>query len=292
MNRIAMHPDREQLQLVSHELQTRLGKKYCAEADLPQLLFTHRVVSRVRTIEVEVRALDGGASFKITLRAPKATVGEGKKEIARVTNRSANRQTLYTREDGVDAGQVLDDLGKLEDGQVVTLAVKQLDDTRRAYINLHVIENTGEVRSIGVCKTDTMEASVFQRHYGNGFFQRYCLLSERHYGADKLLFFTGVNWDRRIDGNHTPELLRLEDNDEIYCAPRQEGNISEVSHLPLKEDTQPKSAKRRRTRSSSQSGSSKVDGERIDREQLLFTSPTLARTCHDFNLHFYRKKGN
>jgi hypothetical protein len=75
-------PGREQVLIVSPEIQTRLGRKYCDEAELLPLLIAHGLVRRVRTIDVQVRPL-GGDSFKITLEASKRTVGEAKTEIAR-----------------------------------------------------------------------------------------------------------------------------------------------------------------------------------------------------------------
>jgi hypothetical protein len=44
-------PGREQLLLTSPELQTRLGRKYCDEAEMLPLLIAHGFVRRVRTIQ-------------------------------------------------------------------------------------------------------------------------------------------------------------------------------------------------------------------------------------------------
>jgi hypothetical protein len=60
-------------------LQTRLGKKYCGEAELLPLLLSHGIVRRVQTIEVEVQPL-GGDSFKIMVDATRPRVGEVKAE--------------------------------------------------------------------------------------------------------------------------------------------------------------------------------------------------------------------
>jgi hypothetical protein len=137
---------REQLLLVSLELQTRLGVKHCDETELTGLLFTHSLVRRVRTIDVEVRVSDGGSSFKITISAAETTVGEAKKEIARVLNRSATRQELYKCEDCVDA-EKLDDSAELKDGEVVSLVVNKLssdDETSDKYIRLRVMNQDGD----------------------------------------------------------------------------------------------------------------------------------------------------
>jgi hypothetical protein len=75
-------PGREQLLVASPEVQTRLGRKYCDEAELLPLLIEYGFVRRVRTIDVQVRPL-GGDSFKITLDASKPNVGEAMSEIAR-----------------------------------------------------------------------------------------------------------------------------------------------------------------------------------------------------------------
>jgi hypothetical protein len=128
-------PGREQLLFTSSELQTRLGQKYCDEAQLVPLLLAHGLIRRVRTIAVEVRPL-GGDSFQIRLDAGKPSVGEAKTEIARVQGTKAECQELYrvaVREDGGavredDAEpELLEDEGHaLEEGAVVAMAVKEL----------------------------------------------------------------------------------------------------------------------------------------------------------------------
>jgi hypothetical protein len=128
-------PGREQLLLTSPELQTRLGQKYCDEAQLLPLLLAHGLIRRVRTIAVEVRPL-GGDSFQVRLDAGKPSVGEAKAEISRVQGTKAECQELYrvaVREDGGavredDAEpEFLDDEGLgLEEGAVVAMAVKEL----------------------------------------------------------------------------------------------------------------------------------------------------------------------
>jgi hypothetical protein len=124
-------PGREQLLLTSPELQTRLGRKYCDEAEVLPLLLAHGFVRRVRTIQVEVRPLD---SFKITLDASLPTVGEAKAEISRSQGTAEELQELYrvaeradglaVREDDVEP-ELLDDEGMLlEEGDLVAMAVK------------------------------------------------------------------------------------------------------------------------------------------------------------------------
>jgi hypothetical protein len=53
-------PGRKQLLFASPEMQTRLGQKYCDEAQLLPLLLAHGLIRRVRTIAVEVRPSGGG----------------------------------------------------------------------------------------------------------------------------------------------------------------------------------------------------------------------------------------
>jgi hypothetical protein len=127
-------PGREQLLFTSPEMQTRVGQKYCDEAQLVPLLLAHGLIRRVRTIAVEVRPL-GGDSFQVGLDAGKPSVGEAKAEIARVQGTEVDRQELYrvaVREDGGavredDAEpELLDDEGHaLEEGAVVAMAVKE-----------------------------------------------------------------------------------------------------------------------------------------------------------------------
>jgi hypothetical protein len=52
-------PGREQLLFTSPEMQTRVGQRYCDEAQLLPLLLACGLIRRVRTIEVEVRPLGG-----------------------------------------------------------------------------------------------------------------------------------------------------------------------------------------------------------------------------------------
>jgi hypothetical protein len=125
---------REQLLLTSPELQTRLGRKFIDETELLPLLLGHGFVRRVRTIQVQVRPL-GGDSFKITLDASEATVGEAKVEIAHSQGTAEGRQELYRvaeREDGLavredDAEPELldDEIMLLKDGDIVAMAVKE-----------------------------------------------------------------------------------------------------------------------------------------------------------------------
>jgi hypothetical protein len=127
-------PGREQLLFTSPELQTRLGQKYCDEAQLLPLLLAHGLIRRVRTIEVAVRPL-GGDSFQVRLDAAAPTVGETKAEIARVQGTEAECQELYRVAVRADGGAVREDDAEpelledgqlvLEEGAVVAMAVKE-----------------------------------------------------------------------------------------------------------------------------------------------------------------------
>jgi hypothetical protein len=126
-------PGREQLLLSCPQLQLRLCKKYCDETELVSLLLTHGFVRRVRTIQVEVHPL-GGDSFKVTLDACWPSVGEAKTEIARAKGTPEIRQELYkvavsadgaaVREDDAEPDLLPHDGMALEEGDVVTLAIK------------------------------------------------------------------------------------------------------------------------------------------------------------------------
>jgi hypothetical protein len=126
-------PGREQLLLSSPELQTRLGQKYCDETELLPLLLARGLIRRVRTIQVEVRPL-GGDSFKITLDASICTVREAKGEISRSQGTAAACQELYrvaeradglaVREDDAAPEPLEDESMRLQDGDVVAMAVK------------------------------------------------------------------------------------------------------------------------------------------------------------------------
>jgi hypothetical protein len=125
---------RDQLLLVSPELQSRCGQRYCDEAELLPLLLSHGVVRRVRTIAVSVRPL-GGDNFNITLGAALPTVGEAKAEIARVQGTKEYVQELYkvasrvdgkaVREDDAEPQLLDDDEQLLGDGELVAMVVKE-----------------------------------------------------------------------------------------------------------------------------------------------------------------------
>jgi hypothetical protein len=127
-------PGREQLLFTSPEMQTRVGQKYCDEAQLLSLLLAQGLVRRVRTVEVEVRPL-GGDSFKIRLDATNPSVGETKAEIARVQGTKVARQELYrvavredgkaVREDDAEPELLDDDSLPFKEGAVVAMAVKE-----------------------------------------------------------------------------------------------------------------------------------------------------------------------
>jgi hypothetical protein len=131
----AQLPGRDQLLLKSPELQSRLGKRYCDESELLSLLFSHGLVSRVRTIEVTVHPVCGD-KFQVTLDSAKPLVGEAKAEITRVQGTEEARQELYrvavradggaVREDDAEAEPLDEDGMLLGDGEVVTMAVKEL----------------------------------------------------------------------------------------------------------------------------------------------------------------------
>jgi hypothetical protein len=127
-------PGRAQLLFTSPEMQTRLGQKYCDEAQLLPLLLAQGLVRRVRTIAVDVRPL-GGDSFKVRLNAIDSSVGEAKAEIARVQGTKPARQELYrvavredggaVREDDAEPELLDDDTMALAEGAVVAMSVKE-----------------------------------------------------------------------------------------------------------------------------------------------------------------------
>jgi hypothetical protein len=126
-------PGRDQLQLTSPELQTRLGLQFVDETELLPLLLAHGLIRRVRTIQIEVRPL-GGDSFKVTLDASKPTVSEAKAAIARSQGTAESCQDLYrvaeradglaVREDDAEPEPLEDESTELGDGDVVAMAVK------------------------------------------------------------------------------------------------------------------------------------------------------------------------
>jgi hypothetical protein len=124
----------EQLLFSSPLLQTKLGTKFCDEAELLPLLLAHGLVRRVCTIEIEVRPL-GGDSFKIKLDATHCSVGDAKVEIARAQGTKEGRQELYkwvmradggaVREDDAEPELLDDDSVMLRDQEALAMAVKE-----------------------------------------------------------------------------------------------------------------------------------------------------------------------
>jgi hypothetical protein len=90
------------------EMQTRLGRKFVDETELLPLLLAHGLVRQVRTIQIEVRPLDGD-SFKVTLDVSKPTVGEAKAEVARSQGTAESRQELYRVTERADGLAVRED---------------------------------------------------------------------------------------------------------------------------------------------------------------------------------------
>jgi hypothetical protein len=115
-------------------MQTRVGQKYCDEAQLLPLLLAQGLVRRVRTIAVEVHPL-GGDSIKIRLDVTQPSVGKAKSEIARMQGTEVARQELYrvavredggaVREDDAEPELLDDNTLPLEEGAVITMAVKE-----------------------------------------------------------------------------------------------------------------------------------------------------------------------
>jgi hypothetical protein len=175
-------PGREQLLFTSPEMQTRLGQKYCDEAQLLPLLLAQGLVRRVRTIAVEVRPL-GGDSFKIRLDATKPSVGEAKAEIARVQGTEVTCQELYrvavredgaaVREDDAEPESLGDDNLALEEGAIITMAVKEPPLVWRTfpdeYVKLSedgtVAAQTAEITDADYSRVTTGVELTEGRHY-------------------------------------------------------------------------------------------------------------------------------
>jgi hypothetical protein len=180
-------PGREQLLFTSPEMQTRVGQKYCDEAQLLPLLLAQGLVRRVRTIAVEVRPL-GGDSLKVRLDAVNPTVGEAKAEIARVQGTEVARQELYrvaVREDG---GAVREDDAEpellnnntlaLEEGAVVAMAVKDSPLVWRTFPKEYV-----ELSEGGTVATEILDNGVAFSHVTT----RAELTEGRHYWEVEVL---------------------------------------------------------------------------------------------------------
>jgi hypothetical protein len=87
---------RKQL-LITAPLQAPLGKiTHCAETELVPLLLSHSLVTRVKTLRVEVRQISGEEVLHITLNAALSSVGAAKAEIAKVQVRHALHAIPHT----------------------------------------------------------------------------------------------------------------------------------------------------------------------------------------------------
>jgi hypothetical protein len=133
-------------------MQTRLGRRFCAETELVPLLLAQGLIRRVRTIEIQVRPL-GGDSFKVTLEATKPTVEETKAAIARLQGTAAACQELYkvaeradglaVREDDAEPELLEDGSTVLGDGDMVAMAVKESPLFWRTFAEDRVILSEG-----------------------------------------------------------------------------------------------------------------------------------------------------
>jgi hypothetical protein len=172
-------PGREQLLLTSPELQTQLGRRFCAETELLPLMLAHGLVRRVRTIEIQVRPL-GGDSFKVTLEASKATVAEAKAAIARVQGTAAACQELYkvveradgsaVREDDAEPELLEDGSTVLGDGEMVAMAVKESPLLWRTFAEHRVtLSEGGAVATHNLAQEDSLTTTGIEltegKHY-------------------------------------------------------------------------------------------------------------------------------
>jgi hypothetical protein len=130
------------LLLADPKLQARLGRTQCTTTELLPLLRSHRFVQTVRTLQVEVRPLDG-AYFKMSINAAKPTVREAKLEIEKKQGTAVVQQELYrlvesaTSAAGPSAGggmvreddgepELLEDAAmRLGEGDVLVVVVKE-----------------------------------------------------------------------------------------------------------------------------------------------------------------------
>jgi hypothetical protein len=190
-------PGREQLLFTSPEMQTRVGQKYCDDAQLLPLLLAQGLVRRVRTIAVEVRPL-GGDNFKIRLDTTKSNVGETKSEIARVQGTEVARQELYrvavredggaVREDDAEPELLDDDCLVLEEGAVVAMAVKESPLVWRTFPEEHVELSEGGAVATQLNDDMTYEDAWGEEMYALSHVTTTVELTEgRHYWEVELL---------------------------------------------------------------------------------------------------------
>jgi hypothetical protein len=184
--------DQGRLLFASLELQGRFGQKYCQEYELLPLLLAHGFVRRVRTIEIDVRPL-GGDSFKVTLDASNTSVGDLKKEIARMQGTPQNRQELYkvaicadgaggaVREDDAEPEALDNELRQLVNREVVALAVKEEPLVWRTCCAEDVTLSNGGTVAIKYGPTNTYRAGYTLVTSGTQ------LTSGRHYWEVVLL---------------------------------------------------------------------------------------------------------
>jgi small ubiquitin-related modifier len=203
---------REQLCITSSDLQDRLGRKYCDEAELMPLLFERGLVRRVRTIEVEVRPL-GGDSFRVTLDGDKPSVEEAKAEIARTQGTKEHRQELYrvavradgksVREDDAEPELLEDETMLLGAGDVVTVAVKEEDSERTIVI---------VVQTEGAAVRNSTYFKVKMSTRMQKLFHAYAMRYNINAGNARFLLNNVV-----LENDHTAMSLGMEDHDTIIC---------------------------------------------------------------------------
>jgi hypothetical protein len=135
---------------------------------------------------VEVHPL-GGDSIKIRLDATAPSVGESKAEIARVQGTEAECQELYrvavredggaVREDDAEPELLDDDTLPLEEGAIITMAVKELPLLWRTFSDVYVNLSEG-----GTVATEITDINVFSH-----ITSRHELTEGRHYWEVELL---------------------------------------------------------------------------------------------------------
>jgi hypothetical protein len=104
----ASHDHEGQLILTSHEMQTRLGQKFCTDTELLPLMFAHGLVRRARNIRTAVIPLDGDSIFKVVQDSSNPIVGAAKLAIFRMRGALEDFSMLLENPEAQPIGKVHD----------------------------------------------------------------------------------------------------------------------------------------------------------------------------------------
>jgi hypothetical protein len=236
----ASHDHEGQLILTSHEMQSRLGQKFCTETELLPLMFAHGLVRRARNIQTAVIPLDGDSIFKVVHDSSNPIVGAAKLAIFRMRGALEDFSMLLENPEAQPIGKVHEcEFGVPfdENGAIYFIST---DSKTKAYNNAHhhklVKANMWPIRDGEAARFSDVRRVVQNKHDGRTINQTknqpgswmsidlgaprslvpnyYCL---RHGYGNRLLRMQSWDFEASNDGAQWTVLMVHKDDTVRFC---------------------------------------------------------------------------